>query len=100
MERKKFLECALNRIKRGLTRIENHFADHDPSGGKMESQFHVLANTMVKLDGDVTRRFKYFVLHVGVGNRLTVVVSPAYTEEYVDLREDLRLKKRMAEVQR
>lgn len=66
----------------------------------MESQFHVLPNAMVKLDGDVTRRFEYFVLHVGVGNRLAVVVSPAYTEEYVDLREDLRLKKRTVEVHR
>lgn len=38
-----------------LTGIEGHLADHDPSVGEVEPQLHVLADSMMELDGDVSR---------------------------------------------
>lgn len=38
-----------------LTGIEGHLADHDPSVGEVKPQLHVLADSMMELDGDVSR---------------------------------------------
>lgn len=68
-----------------LTRVEGHLADHDPSVREMKPQLHVFADTVVELDGDVSRRFEDLVLHVGVGDRLPCVILATDAEQYVDL---------------
>lgn len=51
----------------------------------MKPQLHVFANTVVELDGDVSRRLEDLVLHVGVGDRLPCVIFATNAEQYVDL---------------
>lgn len=68
-----------------LTRVEGHLADHDPSVREMKPQFHVFADSVVELDGDVSRRLEDLVLHVGVGDRLPCVIPASNAEQYIDL---------------
>lgn len=68
-----------------LTRVEGHLADHDPPVREMKPQLHVFADTVVELDGDVSRRFEDLVLHVGVRDRLPRVILAPDAEQYVDL---------------
>lgn len=63
-----------------LTGVKGDLADHNPSRSEAESQLDELADPMVQLDRDVSRMLEDPVLHIGVHDRITSVISAADAE--------------------
>lgn len=79
----------LSDLKRILTSVEHHLADHDPSGGEVQMYLEKSSFALVQPYRDVSRVLQHDIRYVGVGQWLLLVGGAIYAEPNVRFREYL-----------
>ena len=70
-------------LKTSLTRLEDNFTDHDPTGCEVKLDFHETAETSVQVDGNISCILQHCIRHVCVDQWPSIVVLPAHAEQYL-----------------
>jgi len=70
-------------LKASLTRLEDNFTDHDPTGCEVKLDFHETAETSVQVNGNISCIFQHCIRHVCVDQWPSIVVLSAHAELYL-----------------